>query len=1208
MVGVVGQASGVSGDACAISLAQADRCLPAQKIRVLSEWSIEAAGEAALAAWGWKLEEDPEAGRHWRPRARGVTVDTERGFRFRGRVAALTKIIQWIGGRHERRALVVTGSPGVGKSAVLGRIVTTADATIAASLPPEDDGVRAPIGSVACAVHAKGKTALDVACEIARAASATLPAQVDDLPAALHNALASTPARAFTVVIDALDEALSTEQARLTVTRIVLPLVETCSDVGVRVLVATRPRDDEGNLLAAFGPAAEIINLDSSDFFEETDLAAYAEATLSLLGDERPDNPYLDHAIARPIAHRIAELSERNFLVAGLVARTHGLYDQVAIKPEEISFTPTVEAALRDYLHRLPDIEGIRAETALSALAYAEAPGYPLDLWKTAIAAIAGTNLTTSQVKSFARSSAANFLIETSDVGEVSQYRLFHQALNDALIAGRADASSREEDERAIARSIIAEGRSVRWKNCPPYVFRSLPNHAHRGGILDEILLDDEYLLHGDLRRLIPLADSGASEATRHRAQLLRKAPQAIPADPDTRVSLFSVIELQEHLGSAFREYTAETPYRAEWTTVTPRSEEVTLEGHTGGVGALCAVRAGGRQLLASGSENGNIRLSDPSSGETIRVLEGQSGTVIALCSLQTRGRTLLASVTTDDAARSSSEVWLWDPTTGIKVRELNDANETRDAFGLCSVRVRENDLLAIAHSSGRISIWDPSSGRSLRSVDHTNWAEAICTAVLKNREFVLCAEQGEINIIDAHTGKVSHKVGHEEDKDFESDYYFPETEVNAISQITIEGAPCVAIASASEVSIHSLETGQSVRVIESPGGPVRGICAVQDGESHLIAGFCDEDIIIWDASNGQVYRRLKGHTQDVLAICSIQVGQRVMLASSGLDNSVRLWDPNAAIGHTLSELSNGVYSAQEFSLLSRPSILTCEYNGSIRLRSAKTGKTVRLVQRQPQGALSVLSMNVSNKHVIMTGGFDGIIRMRDPLTLGDFKPVFQLHSAPVVSISSFGVQDWSLVASADKSGLIYVWDPISRDCVLAIEDLYDEVYGVCSFTSNRETFIACAGWSAPEAPLLVINPITGEIVRRLPMQHSWVTCVESFHVDRNPFLVTGGADGVVRIWDPVHGSVVSSLDGHTDSITSIAVFKYRNQTVVASGGNDRTVRLWDPLKSRPLMDIPVYHPVTSISRIGSSIVVGSRAGVLSLSINLEWQENTCDF
>ena len=63
---------------------------------------------------------------------------------------------------------------------MLGRIVTTADPDAAAALPASDQAVRAAPGSVACAVHAKGKTALEVAPEIARAASAALPERLED--------------------------------------------------------------------------------------------------------------------------------------------------------------------------------------------------------------------------------------------------------------------------------------------------------------------------------------------------------------------------------------------------------------------------------------------------------------------------------------------------------------------------------------------------------------------------------------------------------------------------------------------------------------------------------------------------------------------------------------------------------------------------------------------------------------------------------------------------------------------------------------------------------------------------------------------------------------------------------------------------------------------------------------------------------------------
>src|SRR6202012_1687809 len=55
VVGIVGQAH-ANGDGRAITLHQADLELPDVKRSALARWSAEAAGEAALAQWGWALD------------------------------------------------------------------------------------------------------------------------------------------------------------------------------------------------------------------------------------------------------------------------------------------------------------------------------------------------------------------------------------------------------------------------------------------------------------------------------------------------------------------------------------------------------------------------------------------------------------------------------------------------------------------------------------------------------------------------------------------------------------------------------------------------------------------------------------------------------------------------------------------------------------------------------------------------------------------------------------------------------------------------------------------------------------------------------------------------------------------------------------------------------------------------------------------------
>ena len=272
VVGIVAQAH-EGGDGRAISLHQVDLIFPDQKLAELAAWSARSAGQAALGQWGWTLGRDPEGIRHWRPRARGVSTDSERGYRFRGRTAALTRIVQWLDRPvPDERVLVVTGSPGTGKSAVLGRIITTADAAIRASLPPADRAVRATLGSVSCAIHARGKTALEVAIEVARAASARLPDEAQNLASVIHDALSDRRGERFNIIIDALDEADSTEQVRATISQIVLPLAMTCSSVGVQVVVGTRRRDSSGDLISQLGGALAVIDLDDPSYFAQEEL------------------------------------------------------------------------------------------------------------------------------------------------------------------------------------------------------------------------------------------------------------------------------------------------------------------------------------------------------------------------------------------------------------------------------------------------------------------------------------------------------------------------------------------------------------------------------------------------------------------------------------------------------------------------------------------------------------------------------------------------------------------------------------------------------------------------------------------------------------------------------------------------------------------------------------------------------------------------
>jgi hypothetical protein len=571
----------------ALTIYQAASCLPDHGLRELAEESRATdSGEVALTAWGWTLAEDPEGRRHWRPRARGVAIDSEKGYRFRGRTAALTAIKAWLDrGTPDGKTLVVTGDPGSGKSAVLGRIVTTADRDAAAQLPADDTVLKATEGSVACAVHARGATALEIARQIAKAASAQIPDRLDDFPTALLDALTERNAPRFNLILDALDES---PEARTVIAKVILPAAETCP--GAQVVVGTRRIDGDGDLLAAFDGAATVIDLDTEQYFAQEDLVAYTLATLQRAGDARDRNPYANDKFARPLAERIAQLAHPSFLVAGLTAKTHGLYDETPVAPGELSFSPRVDDAMREYLRRIPDVSGVSAETLLLPLAYAESPGLPVSLWRVAITALGPDDVSEAALKRFARSSAASFLVQSAGPGgEGAAFRLFHQALNDALLHTRAQVADSRDDEQAITTAFLAAGRKNGWSTAPAYLLRSLAAHAARARLLDTVLADDSYLLHADLLRVQPLADQATTEAGRQRARLLRLSPRdTVSADAPNRAAMFSVTEALAGLPDAYAQAAVSAPYRAAWVTAPRSAERLVLRGHSKEVTAVC--------------------------------------------------------------------------------------------------------------------------------------------------------------------------------------------------------------------------------------------------------------------------------------------------------------------------------------------------------------------------------------------------------------------------------------------------------------------------------------------------------------------------------------------------------------------------------------------------------------------------------------------
>ena len=1197
VVGLVGQAH-ANGDGRAFTLYQAVNAMREDELELLTDrGDITTAGPDALASWGWALATDVEARRHWVPRSRGVTIETERGYRFRGRRIVLTEIVTWLEREQlDREVLVVTGSPGVGKSAVLARIVTTADAGIAAALPNIDSALRAPIGSIACAVHAKGKTALEVGHEIARAASAQLSERLDDLVPGIRSALTEQGGgRRFTVVVDALDETVTTADARLIIHQLLVPLVETCSDVGVQVLVGTRRRDADGDLIAQFGLAHSDIDLDLPSYFELEDLVASAEATLQLIGDERPGNPYTDIDTAQPLARRIALVSAPNFLIAGLIARTHGLHDDKSADPAAVSATPTVGSALAGYLARVSDVDGLSAADALLPLAYAYAPGLTLDLWTIAIQAITGRAVTHDALHRFVRGSAANFLVETTTAG--TTYRMFHQALNDSLLTQRAERHDPQNDQRALARSYLHHCQEIGWDRAPDYLLSSLPHYAAQAGLVDDLLADANYLLYGDLRSLIPTTGHAHTRQGRNRARLLRLTPRAITATPDERVALFSITEVLDNLGDTYLTHPMVTSYRARWAHSTPRSETVVLEGHPDGVYAISAVpmpNDDGSLLLASAGWDGSVPLWDPGTGYVFRILKGHTDGVRAICALPISGRTTLVAT-----AGRNGAVRLWDALTGALMRSLDvDPEEGRT---ICALPTTDGgSLLATASLDARsVRLWDPSTGDLIRTLAcNSHGVNAMCAVQTpKGRvQLAVAGSDGTVQLWDPATGALISVLGN------------PPVDITVVCSVRVSGARLRLAAGTSTGAVHlfDLETGRRVRTLSVHPGEVTAVCAVpmSNGEPLLATIGRDGAVVrLWNPDTGALVRTLEGHTGEVTALCALPIPEGpLLLATSGRDGTVRLWDTDT--GSPIQGTEDHHAGVTAVCAVPMPEggqlLATPGRDGSaVQLLDPDTGALVRTLWGHTGKVTAMCAVQLANSRVLLaTAGWDGGTRLWDPST-GALIHTLGGNSIDGVAVCAVPFLDGLLVATPGPNGDVRLWNPKTGALVRTLngESKTSRMDSMCA-VQMTDMLLATSG---PEGAVRLWNPSTGLVVHTLRVDPDGIKAMCAVPTTDGQLLAIGSAgwDGAVRLWNPDTRTIVRTLDGHRFGVSALCVVPTTDGALLASAGGDRTVRLWDPSTGRTKLILPIPHQPEAISApaIGQ-LAIGLDVGLLRLSLD----------
>jgi WD40 repeat protein len=402
---------------------------------------------------------------------------------FTGRDRELKRISPWLGGDGSDALCVVTGSPGAGKSALLGVLVCAASPELRAATRPIWDRVAQaplPIDRLA-AVHARQRGPAAVAASIARQLALPENLSTADLVAAARS-------RSAVIVVDALDEA--DDPVRL-MEDLLLPLV--ADGAAVRVLVGVRSYDQFTPLLQR----AMVVNLDEVDQeVLENDLYNYVSSLLRATATYRRLGGVVG-AFAGATANRLAADEGGRwgpFLVAGLYTRHF-----VSAHAEVVTDPALAERLGREVPADLPGVLELDLDLrrdqpwlrpVLVALAHARGGGLPVSLLARVAPVFAPGTPSVSEVRA-ALTEGKFYVRQSLDTDHSNVYRLFHQGLADTL---RSVALESGLLDAMLSPLGPAEARD--WDAAEPYLFRHVVDHAMQAGRLAEIHDDPGLWLH----------------------------------------------------------------------------------------------------------------------------------------------------------------------------------------------------------------------------------------------------------------------------------------------------------------------------------------------------------------------------------------------------------------------------------------------------------------------------------------------------------------------------------------------------------------------------------------------------------------------------------------------------------------------------------------------------------------------------------------